>query len=118
MNHASPNRHSSYLAEFLPAFLKGERPVALHDSEPEAGSDLASLRTTARRDGDDWVISGQKLWSTYGDRADYSILAVRTDPDAKPKHAGISVFLMPLDTPGISIRPSMALYGRNFSENF
>src|SRR3546814_2917428 len=87
MNHASPNRHSSYLAEFLPAFLKGERPFALHYSEPEAGSDLASLRTTARRDGDDWVISGQKLWSTYGDRADYSILAVRTDPDAKPKRS-------------------------------
>lgn len=105
-------------AEFLPAFLKGERPFALHYSEPEAGSDLASLRTTARRDGDDWIISGQKLWSTYGDRADYSILAVRTDPDARPKHAGISVFLMPLDTPGISIRPSMAMYGRTFSATF
>jgi alkylation response protein AidB-like acyl-CoA dehydrogenase len=103
---------------FLPAFLRGERPVALHYSEPEAGSDLASLRTSARRDGDEWVISGQKLWSTYGDRAEYAFLAARTDPDAKPKHAGISVFLVPLDTPGISIRPSMAMYGRTFSATF
>lgn len=104
--------------EFLPAFLRGERTFALHYSEPEAGSDLASLRTSARRDGNEWVISGQKLWSTYGDRAEYSILAARTDPGAKPKHAGISVFLMPLDTPGISIRPSMAMYGRTFSATF
>lgn len=103
---------------FLPAFLRGERTFALHYSEPEAGSDLASLRTAARRDGDDWVISGQKLWSTYGDRAEYAFLAARTDPDAKPKHAGISVFLVPLDTPGISIRPSMAMYGRTFSATF
>ena len=105
-------------ATFLPAFLRGERSFALHYSEPEAGSDLASLRTTARREGDDWVITGQKLWSTYGDRAEYAFLAARTDPAAHPKHAGISVFLMPLDTPGISIRPSMAMYGRTFSATF
>ena len=103
---------------FLPAFLRGERTFALHYSEPEAGSDLASLRTSARREGNEWVISGQKLWSTYGDRAEYSILAARTDPGAIPKHAGISVFLMPLNTPGISIRPSMAMYGRTFSATF
>lgn len=103
---------------FLPAFLRGERTFALHYSEPEAGSDLASLRTSARRDGNEWVISGQKLWSTYGDRAQYAILATRTDADARPKHAGISVFLMPLETPGISIRPSMAMYGRTFSATF
>lgn len=105
-------------AAFLPAFLRGERTFALHYSEPEAGSDLASLRTAARREGDEWVISGQKLWSTYGDQAEYAFLAARTDPDARPKHAGISVFLMPLDTPGISIRPSMAMYGRTFSATF
>jgi alkylation response protein AidB-like acyl-CoA dehydrogenase len=103
---------------FLPAFLRGERPFALHYSEPEAGSDLAALRTSARRDGDEWVISGQKLWSTYGDRAEYAILAARTDPTAKPKHAGISMFLVPLDTPGISIRPSIAMYGGTFSATF
>jgi alkylation response protein AidB-like acyl-CoA dehydrogenase len=102
----------------LPAFLRGERSFALHYSEPEAGSDLASLRTLARLEGDEWVISGQKLWSTYGDRAEYAFLAARTDPAARPKHAGISVFLMPLDTPGISIRPSMAMYGRTFSATF
>ena len=103
---------------FLPAFLQGERTFALHYSEPEAGSDLASLTTTARREGDEWVISGQKLWSTYGDRAQYAFLAARTDPSARPKQAGISVFLAPLDTPGISIRPSMAMYGRTFSATF
>lgn len=103
---------------FLPAFLSGQRTFALHYSEPEAGSDLASLRTSARREGDEWVLSGQKLWSTYGDRAEYAILAARTNPEARPKHAGISVFLVPLDTPGISIRPSMAMYGRTFSATF
>ena len=103
---------------FLPAILQGERTFALHYSEPGAGSDLASLRTSARRDGDSWVISGQKLWSTYGDRAEYALLAARTDPEARPKHAGISMFLMPLNTPGISIRPSLAMYGRTFSATF
>ncbi len=104
--------------EFLPLFLAGERSFALHYSEPEAGSDLASLRTSAKRDGDDWVINGQKLWSTGGDKAEWSWLAVRTDPDAKPKHAGISVFLMPLKTKGITIRPSFAMYGKTFSATF
>lgn len=103
---------------FLPSLLRAERTFALHYSEPEAGSDLASLRTSARREGDEWVISGQKLWSTYGDRAEYAILATRTDREARPKHAGISVFLIPLNTPGISIRPSMAMYGRTFSATF
>jgi alkylation response protein AidB-like acyl-CoA dehydrogenase len=96
----------------------GERSFALHYSEPEAGSDLASLRTKATRDGDDWIINGQKLWSTGGDKAEWSWLAVRTDPDAKPRHAGISVFLMPLETPGITIRPSFAMYGKTFSATF
>lgn len=105
-------------ADFLSAILRGERTFALHYSEPGAGSDLAALRTVARRDGGDWVISGQKLWSTYGDRAEYALLLARTDPEARPKHAGISAFLMPLDTPGIAIRPSMAMYGRTFSATF
>jgi alkylation response protein AidB-like acyl-CoA dehydrogenase len=105
-------------AEYLPAILRGACNFALHYSEPEAGSDLASLRTSAKRDGDHWVINGQKLWSTGGDKAERSWLAVRTDPEAKPKHAGISVFLMPLRTPGITIRPSMAMYGKTFSATF
>lgn len=103
---------------FLPAILRGERFFALHYSEPESGSDLASLRTTARRDGDDYVISGQKMWSTNGDKAEYALLAARTDPAAQPPHAGISTFLVPLKTPGISIRPSDAMYGRTFSATF
>ncbi len=114
IQHGTPEQK----AEYLPAFLAGERSFALHYSEPEAGSDLASLRTSAKRDGDDWIINGQKLWSTGGDKAEYSWLAVRTDPDAKPKHAGISVFLMKLDTPGITIRPSFAMYGKTFSATF
>jgi alkylation response protein AidB-like acyl-CoA dehydrogenase len=105
-------------ASFIPAFLRGERPFALHYSESEAGSDLAALRTSARREGDDWIITGQKLWTTYGDRAEYAILAARTDAAARPKHAGISVFLVPLNTVGISIRPSMAMYGRTFCATY
>ena len=104
--------------DFLPAFLRGERSFALHYSEPEAGSDLAALRTTARREGDEWVISGQKLWTTGGDKAEYAFMAARTDPEAQPKHAGISIFLVPLDTPGITIRPGMFMYGRTFCETF
>jgi alkylation response protein AidB-like acyl-CoA dehydrogenase len=105
-------------AEYLPAILRGERSFALGYSEPEAGSDLASLRTRAQRDGDDWIINGQKLWSTGGDKAEHVWLAVRTDPDAKPKHAGISVFLLSLRSAGITIRPSLAMYGKTFSAVF
>lgn len=114
INHGTDEQKS----ELLPLILRGERSFALHYSEPEAGSDLASLRTSAKRDGEDWIVNGQKLWSTGGDKAEWSWLAVRTDPDAKPKHAGISVFLMPLNTPGITIRPSVAMYGKTFSATF
>ena len=105
-------------AEWLPAILRGEHTFGLGYSEPEAGSDLASLRTRAVRDGGDWVINGQKLWSTGGDKAEHVWLAVRTDPDAKPKHAGISVFLVSLRSKGVTIRPSMAMYGKTFSAVF
>lgn len=104
-------------AEFLPAILRGERSFALGYSEPEAGSDLAALRTRAVRDGDDWIINGQKLWSTSADKGEYLWLATRTDPEAK-KHAGISVFMVDLRTPGISVRPGFALYGKIFSAVF
>jgi alkylation response protein AidB-like acyl-CoA dehydrogenase len=103
--------------EWLPAIRSGERSFALGYSEPEAGSDLAALRTRAVRDGDDWIVNGQKLWSTGGDKADYIWLAVRTDPEAK-KHAGISVLVVDLRSPGVTLRPSMALYGRTFSAQF
>ena len=103
--------------EWLPAIQRGERTFALGYSEPEAGSDLAALRTRAVPDGDDWIVNGQKLWSTGGDKAEYIWLAVRTDPDAK-KHAGISVLMVDLHSPGVTIRPSLALYGKTFSAQF
>jgi alkylation response protein AidB-like acyl-CoA dehydrogenase len=103
--------------EWLPAIRRGERSFALGYSEPEAGSDLAALRTRAVRDGGDWVVNGQKLWSTGADKAEYIWLAVRTDPDAK-KHAGISVLMVDLRSPGITLRPSTALYGKTFSAQF
>jgi alkylation response protein AidB-like acyl-CoA dehydrogenase len=102
-------------SEFLPAFLRGERMFCLGYSEAGAGSDLAALRLSAVRDGDEWVLNGEKLWTSRAEFADYHWLAVRTDPAAKPPHAGISVFMVPLGSPGISIRPSMALYGHTFA---
>lgn len=104
--------------EFLPRIARGEITFCLGYSEPEAGSDLVAMKTTAVRDGDEWVINGQKLWTTGAEYADYMWLAARTDPDAKPKHAGISVFIVPMNTPGITIRPSMAMYGHTFCTEF
>jgi len=103
--------------EWLGAIRAGERTFALGYSEPEAGSDLAALRTRAVRDGDVFIVNGQKLWSTGADKAQFIWLAVRTDPDAK-KHAGISVLMVDLRSPGVSLRPSMALYGKTFSAQF
>ncbi len=97
--------------KFLPIIAAGEMNFCLGYSEPEAGSDLASLRTRAVRDGDEWVINGQKLWTTTGQEADWVWLAVKTDPDAVPRHAGISVFLVPMTTPGITIHQHRALSG-------
>ena len=111
--HGTPEQKE----EYLPAILRGERSFALGYSEPEAGSDLAALRTRAVRDDDDWIINGQKLWSTSADKAEYIWLAARTDPEAK-KHAGISVFMVDLRSPGITLRPGKALYGKTFSAVF
>jgi alkylation response protein AidB-like acyl-CoA dehydrogenase len=74
-------------------------------SEPDAGSDLASLRTTAVRDGDDWVVNGQKTWTTLGQHADWIFCLCRTDPTAEKKQRGISLLVFPMDSPGVTLRP-------------
>ena len=88
-------------SELLPKILRGECLFSIGYSEADAGTDLASLKTRAVRDGDDWVINGQKLWTSLADFADYVWLAVRTDPDAA-KHAGISIFIVDTKLPGYS----------------
>jgi len=98
-------------AAFLPIIRAGRLRFCLGYSEPEAGSDLASLKTRADRDGDGWVINGQKLWTTGGHLASHVWLATRTDAGASPPHAGITVFLIPMDTPGITVQQHRALSG-------
>ncbi len=102
----------------LPGLRAGKVTGCLGYSEPESGSDLASLRTRAERDGDDYVINGQKIWTTDGNRASHMILAARTHPDPDIKHGGISLFILPMDTPGITVRPMMAMYGQVFCNIF
>ncbi len=96
--------------KYLPPILKGELEVCIGYTEPDAGTDLASLKTMAVRDGDDYVINGQKIFTTNADFADYIWLAVRTDPEA-PKHLGISVFMVPMNAPGVSVEPIMTMGG-------
>ncbi len=104
--------------EFIPKILSGEHMWCQGFSEPEAGSDLASLKTRAVRDGDDYVINGQKIWTTVAHVSHYMLMLARTDPEA-PKHKGISYFLVPMKTPGITVRPLLNLPGvREFNEVF
>ena len=91
--------------EVVGGIRMGEVVIAIGYSEPNAGTDLASLRTKAERDGDDWVINGQKMWTSLGNYADYVWLAARTDPDVDKKHKGLTMFLVPTDTEGFSCTP-------------
>ena len=102
----------------IPRIVRGEIRWCQGYSEPGAGSDLASLQTRAVVDGDYYVINGQKIWTSYADKADWMFLLVRTDPDA-PKHRGITFLLMDMDSPGVSVKPIRLISGSSpFCETF
>ena len=97
-------------AFFLPKILAGEIHFSIGYTEPDAGTDLASLKTRAERDGDEWLINGQKIFTSLANFAQYVWIAARTDPDL-PKHRGISMFIVPMDAPGVSVTPIMTMAG-------
>ncbi len=104
-------------ADLLPKILRGEMFFGIGYTEPDAGTDLASLKTRAVRDGDEYVIDGQKVFTTHAHDANYIWLAARTDPEA-PKHKGISIILVPTDVPGFSLTPIYTLGGERTNATY
>jgi alkylation response protein AidB-like acyl-CoA dehydrogenase len=102
---------------FVPKILRGELHFCIGYTEPGAGTDLAGLRTTAIRDGDEYVVNGQKIFTSLAGGADYMWLAARTDPEAK-KHKGISMFVVPMDTPGLTLQPMDLLSEHDINHTF
>ena len=102
---------------FLPPFLAGEIIFALGYTEPDSGSDVAAAKTRAVRDGDDWIIDGQKMFTTLAHEAAYVFLLARTNPDV-PKHRGLTMFLVPLDAPGVEIHPVHTMGGERTNVTF
>jgi alkylation response protein AidB-like acyl-CoA dehydrogenase len=109
MLHGTDEQKARYLAPIA----RGDEVWCQGFSEPNAGSDLASLQTRAVADGDDFVISGQKIWQSAAHHADFSLLGARTDP-AAPKHRGVTLFIVPLRSPGVTIRPIIDLRGTHY----
>ncbi len=102
--------------KYVPRIASGEDVWCQLFSEPAGGSDLAALRTRAEKDGDDWIINGQKIWTSGAHYSDYGVIVLRTDPTA-PKHAGLSYFFLDMKTPGIEIKPIKQISGgANFNE--
>lgn len=110
--------HESEAERWVPGMARGEIYSCIGLSEPGAGSDLASVRTAARRDGDGWIIAGQKVWTTNAHHAHVMIALIRTDPSSE-RNAGLSQFIIPMDAPGVTVRPIIDLTGgHDFNEVF